>query len=187
MSRVGKAPIEIPAQVEVTVADNTVHVKGPQGELAQTVPGGITVQVQDGNVVVSRATEQRRHRALHGLIRTLIANMVQGVSAGFEKRLELQGVGYRAQMDGSNLRLYVGLSHDVILPPLEGVALSTQGNNVIIVQGADRQKVGQMAANIRAVRPVSVYWAKGVRWRGIKYVGEQLRRKAGKQAKIGAG
>ena len=90
MSRVGKAPIEIPTQVEVTVADNTVHVKGPQGELAQTVPAGITVQVQDGNVVVSRATEQRRHRALHGLIRTLIANMVQGVSAGFEKRLELQ-------------------------------------------------------------------------------------------------
>ena len=185
MSLVGKAPIEIPDNVEIKLEDETVSVAGPNGELSQAIPRGISVEVSEGQIVVARATEQREHRALHGLIRTLIANMVQGVTEGFEKRLELQGVGYRAQMEGKNLRLYVGLSHDVIIEPPEGLEISTEGNSLIIVQGADKQSVGQMAANIRAVQPVSVYWAKGTRWRGIKYLDEKLRRKPGKQAKIG--
>jgi large subunit ribosomal protein L6 len=186
MSRIGKAPIEIPEGVKVTLDGKMVSVKGPRGELSQEVPPGISVEVADDQVVVTRASEQKRHRALHGLTRALLANVVRGVNEGFEKRLELQGVGYRAQMEGKNLRLYVGLSHDVVVEPPEGVELATEGTNLIIVQGIDKQQVGQMAATIRAVRPVSVYWAKGSRWRGIKYTDEQLRRKAGKQAKIGA-
>ncbi len=185
MSRVGKAPIEIPDNVEIKLEDETITVAGPKGELSQAIPRGISVEVSEGQIVVARATEQREHRALHGLTRALIANMVRGVTEGFEKRLEIQGVGYRAQMEGENLRLYVGLSHDVVIEPLEGLQISTEANNLIIVQGADKQMVGQMAANIRKVQPVSPYWAKGTRWRGIKYLDEKLRRKAGKQAKIG--
>jgi len=185
MSRIGNAPIEIPDKVAVKVADGTVSVKGPNGELAHELPRGIAVEVTSDEIVVTRATDQRRHRALHGLTRALIANMVEGVSTGFEKRLEIQGVGYRAEMEGSNLRLHVGYSHDVIIEPTGTVEISTEGTTVIIVRGADKQEVGQVAARIRSVQPVSVYWAKGTNWRGIKYADEQLRRKAGKQAKIG--
>ena len=185
MSRVGQVPIHIPEQVEVTLDGATISVKGPKGQLSRQLPPDISVNATDDQIVVTRPTNQRQHRSLHGLSRALIANMVEGVTAGFEKRLELQGVGYRASMEGNTLRLYVGFSHDVLVEPVAGVEISTEGNNLIVVQGSDKQTVGQVAANIRAVRPVSVYWAKGTRWRGIKYVDEQLRRKAGKQAKIG--
>ncbi len=185
MSRVGQAPIDIPDQVEVKLDAGTIKIKGPKGELSQQLPGDISAEVTDDQIVVTRPTNQRQHRSLHGLSRALVANMVQGVTTGFEKRLEVQGVGYRASMEGNNLRLYVGFSHDVTVEPVAGVEISTEGNNLIVVQGADKQRVGQVAANIRAVRPVGPYWAKGTRWRGIKYADEQPRRKAGKQAKIG--
>ncbi len=185
MSRIGQAPIDIPDQVEVKLDTGIITIKGPKGELSQQLPGDISANVTDDQIVVTRPTNQRQHRSLHGLSRALVANMVEGVTTGFEKRLELQGVGYRASMEGNNLRLYVGFSHDVIVEPVAGVEISTEGNNLIIVQGTDKQKVGQVAANIRAVRPVGPYWAKGTRWCGIKYIDEQLRRKAGKQAKIG--
>ncbi len=185
MSRIGEAPIEIPGEVEVDITDNVVTIKGPLGELCRQLPEGISATISGGQIIFTRATEQKKHRALHGLARALVANMVAGVVKGFEKRLEYQGVGYRAQMQGNNLRLYVGLSHDVIIEPLEGVEIEISDNNQIVVSGIDRQAVGQMAADIRAVKPVGPYWAKGTQWRGIKYVDEQPRRKPGKQAKIG--
>ncbi len=185
MSRIGEAPIEIPDGVEVNIKDNVVTVKGPLGELSHQVPDGISATVAEGQIIFKRATEQQEHRALHGLVRAVVANMVKGVVEGFEKRLEFQGVGYRAQMQGKNLRLYVGFSHEVIIEPLEGVEIEISDNNQIVVRGMDKQVVGQMAANIRAVKPVGPYWAKGTQWRGIKYVDEQPRRKPGKQAKIG--
>ena len=185
MSRVGNVPIDIPAEVEVSIDGKLVTVKGPHGELSHEVPHCIDVEIADDQIIVTRKTDQQEHRSLHGLSRTLLANMVQGVAEPFEKRLEIQGVGYRATMEGDNLRLYVGYSHDVIIEPLEDLELTTEDNNIIIVRSVDKQKVGQMAANIRAIRPVSPYWSKGMRWRGIKYVDEQLRRKPGEQAKIG--
>ena len=185
MSRIGEAPIEVPDEVEVDITDNVVTIKGPRGELCQQIPDGTNATIDEGQIIFTRATEQKKHRALHGLVRALVANMVTGVVQGFEKRLEYQGVGYRAQMQGKNLRLYVGFSHDVVLEPLEGVEIEISDNDQIVVRGVDKQAVGQMAANIRAVKPVSPYWAKGTQWRGIKYIDEQLRRKPGKQAKIG--
>jgi len=187
MSRIGEAPIDIPDKVQVTIEDSIVTVKGPGGELSQKMPAGISAAVEEGQIIFTRATEQQEHRALHGLARALVANMVQGVVEGFEKRLEYQGVGYRAQMQGRSLRLHVGFSHDVVVEALEGVEIEISDNGQIVVRGIDKQAVGQMAADIRAVRPVGPYWAKGTRWRGIKYIDEQLRRKAGKQAKIGVG
>ncbi len=185
MSRIGEAPIEIPDEVEVDITDNVVTIKGPLGELCRQLPEGISAAISEDQIIFARVTEQKKHRALHGLARALVANMVTGVVKGFEKRLQYQGVGYRAQMQGKSLRLYVGLSHDVIIEPLEGVEIEISDNNQIVVSGTDKQIVGQMAADIRAVKPVGPYWAKGTQWRGIKYVDEQLRRKPGKQAKIG--
>ena len=185
MSRIGEAPIKIPDEVEPDIKDGVVTIKGPLGELSQPIPDGISATIDEGQIIFTRATEQKKHRALHGLVRALVANMVTGVVEGFEKRLEYQGVGYRAQMQGNSLRLYVGFSHEVVIEPLEGVEIEISDNDQIVVRGTDKQIVGQMAADIRAVKPVGPYWAKGTQWRGIKYIDEQLRRKPGKQAKIG--
>ncbi len=186
MSRIGRQPVPIPEKVQVTVQeDNTVTVKGPAGQLRQQLHPDMTIKAEEGQIVVERPSDQKQHRALHGLTRSLLANMVQGVAEGFEKRLQMQGVGYRAEMDGNKLRLRVGFSHDVVVEAPEGLEITVEGNNAMIVRGADKQAVGQLAANIRAVRPVGPYWAKGTRWAGIKYDDEQLRRKPGKQAKIG--
>ncbi len=186
MSRIGRQPVPIPEEVQVTVQeDNTVTVKGPVGQLRQQLHPDMIIKAEEGQIVVERPSDQKQHRALHGLTRSLLANMVQGAAEGFEKRLQMQGVGYRAEMDGNKLRLRVGFSHDVVVEAPEGLEITVEGNNAMIIRGADKQAVGQLAANIRAVRPVGPYWAKGTRWAGIKYDDEQLRRKPGKQAKIG--
>lgn len=152
---------------------------GPRGVLTHTIPESISVRESEGSLLVERESDLQQIRALHGLTRALLANLVQGVSTGFEKRLEMQGVGYRAQLEGKNLRLRVGLSHDVVIEPREGIELAVEGNTNIIVRGADRQKVGQTAAEIRQVRKVEPYKGKGIR-----YAGEQVRRKTGKTAKV---
>lgn len=181
MSRVGRNPIPIPDKVKVGVeAGNVVKVKGPLGELEQQLAPEIEVTIEGNTIHLSRTNETRQARALHGLSRALVANMVTGVSEGFEKRLEIQGVGYRGDMEGNNLKLRIGYSHEVFIEPAEGIAISTQGQQVIIVKGCDKQVVGQVAANIRAVRPVEPYKGKGIR-----YSGEKVRRKAGKSAKVG--
>ncbi|MCD6359222.1 MAG: 50S ribosomal protein L6 [Armatimonadetes bacterium] len=181
MSRIGEMPIPLPGGVTVEVGErNEVTVKGPKGELSQRMPRAMKIEVADGVVTVTRPSDQKEHRALHGLTRALLANMVTGVTEGFEKRLEIQGVGYRAEMQGRNLELRLGYSQPVIYEPAEGVELEVENNLIVIVRGADKQKVGQAAAEIRATRPVEPYKGKGVR-----YVGEQVRRKAGKAAKVG--
>ncbi|HEY3398320.1 MAG TPA: 50S ribosomal protein L6 [Armatimonadota bacterium] len=181
MSRIGKKPIPLPDKVSVQVQPgNYVTVTGPRGELSAQFSPDMTIENDGQTVVVTRPTDSGRHRAMHGLVRSLLANMVTGVSTGFEKRLEIQGVGYRAEIDGGNLRLRIGYSHDVVLEPLTGLELAVEGNTNVIVRGTDKGAVGQMAANIRKVRPVEPYKGKGIR-----YVGEKVRRKAGKQAKIG--
>jgi len=180
MSRVGQAPITIPDKVKAEVGPEGVKVKGPLGALSQYVDPRITVEVSGDTISLTRGSDDREARALHGLYRALVANMVAGVSEGFEKRLEIQGVGYRADVEGKNLRLRIGYSHDVLIEALQGVDLSTDGNQLVIVKGCDKQAVGQMAAKIRAVRPVEPYKGKGIR-----YVGERVRRKAGKAAKVG--
>jgi large subunit ribosomal protein L6 len=177
MSRIGKQPIPIPEGVTVTVQEHTVTVKGPKGTLSQDVNEDLSVAVQDGKVVVTRPTDEKRHKALHGLTRTLVANMVTGVTAGFQKNLELVGVGYRAQGAGKNLNLTVGFSHSVEVEPLEGVSFAVEANTRVSVMGTDKQKVGETAARIRAIRPPNVYTGKGIR-----YAGETVRRKAGKSA-----
>ncbi len=181
MSRIGKMPIELPSGVTVTVDErNLVTVKGPKGELSQRLPRPMIIEVADGVINVRRPSEQKQHRALHGLTRALLANMVTGVTEGFEKRLEIQGVGYRAEMQGRNLELRLGYAQPVLYQPPEGIELAVQ-DNIVIVRGIDRQKVGQVAAEIRAKRKVEPYKGKGIR-----YVGERVRRKAGKAAKVGS-
>ncbi len=175
MSRVGYNPITLPAGVEVTVGDEIVSVKGPKGELSERIDSRITTSVDDGVVTLERADEERQTRALHGLSRALINNMVVGVSAGFQKELETVGVGYRAALKGKTLELQVGFSHPVMIEAPEGVEFEVPENTKIIVRGIDKQKVGQVAANVRAVRPPEPYKGKGIR-----YVGEHVRRKAGK-------
>ena len=183
MSRVGKEPVPVPDKVEVKVGpDNVVKVKGPLGELEQAVMPQITVEVNEGEIVLTRSSGVKAVRALHGLSRALIANMVTGVTVGFERRLGIQGVGYRADMDGESIRLRVGYSHDVVIPPLPGIELSVDGNQTLVVRGMDKQAVGQMAADLRSVRPVEPYKGKGIRCEG-----ERVRRKAGKAAKVGIG
>ncbi len=175
MSRIGKKPIPIPPGVAVTVDGSTVRVKGPKGELSQAFRPEVRVRVDDGQVVVERVAESRTHRALHGLTRALIANMVEGTVSGFRKTLELVGVGYRAEKKGNVLVLNVGYSHPVEYPEPEGITITTPSPTTVVVEGIDKQRVGQVAAEIRSVRPPEPYKGKGIR-----YQGEQVRRKAGK-------
>jgi large subunit ribosomal protein L6 len=177
MSRIGKKPIEVPAGVIVSVDAGRVTVSGPKGELRQVVPQRMQIAQEDGTVTVTRPTERGEDRALHGLTRTLIANMVEGVTQGFEKRLEIQGVGYRAALAGSNLELQVGYSHTVRITPREGISFEVPVPTQVIVRGIDKQIVGQTAAEIRKVRPPEPYKGKGIR-----YEGEHVRRKVGKRA-----
>jgi len=177
MSRIGKAPIEVPSGVTVQVEPGRVAVAGPLGSLQQDVPARMSVAQDDGTVVVTRPTERGDDRALHGLTRTLIANMVEGVTKGFEKRLEIQGVGYRAALKGADLELQVGYSHPVTIKPRTGITFEVPAPTQIIVKGTDKQQVGQTAAEIRKVRPPEPYKGKGIR-----YDGEYVRRKVGKRA-----
>ena len=180
MSRIGRQPVAVPANVQVTIGnDNAVTVKGPKGELARQFPATMVLTREDGNVVVTRPNDDGPQRALHGLSRTLLNNMVLGVTTGFTKTLEVQGVGYRAQLQGSNLQLALGFSHPVIVTPPEGISFTLEGPRVH-VQGIDKERVGQVAANIRKLRPPEPYKGKGIR-----YSGERVRRKAGKAGKVG--
>ena len=175
MSRIGKSPIPIPSGVDVKVDDQHVTVKGPKGTLERTLAPEVTVTVQDGQLLVARANDERRSRALHGLSRALLNNMVVGVSAGYSKELQAVGVGYRASLKGSQLELLVGYSHPVVITPPEGLKVEVPEPTRIIVSGIDKEAVGQLAANIRRVRPPEPYKGKGIR-----YAGEVVRRKAGK-------
>ncbi len=177
MSRIGRKPIPLPAGVMVSISPGRVMVNGPLGELSQTVPQRITVEKQDGEIVVTRPTDRGPDRALHGLTRTLVANMVEGVTNGFEKRLEIQGVGYRAQLKGEDLELAVGYSHPVAYKAPKGISFDVPQPTVVVVRGIDKQRVGQVAAEIRSVRPPEPYKGKGIR-----YAGEYVRRKVGKRA-----
>ena len=177
MSRIGKSPIELPTGVNVAISPGRVQVNGPLGELSQDVPQRMTIEQEDGAIVVTRPTERGEDRALHGLTRTLVANMVEGVTKGFEKRLEIQGVGYRATLQGTNLELNVGFSHPVRITPRPGISFEVPSNTQIVVKGIDKQAVGQTAAEIRKVRPPEPYKGKGIR-----YEGEFVRRKVGKRA-----
>ncbi|MEW5761942.1 MAG: 50S ribosomal protein L6 [Bacillota bacterium] len=175
MSRVGRKPVEIPRGVDVQVEGNTVTVKGPRGQLRRELPPGIAVTVENGRLVVERRDDEDRQKALHGLARTLLADMVQGVAAGFQKSLELVGVGYRAARQGRKLILTVGYSHPVEIEPPEGIEIEVPAANKIVVKGADKELVGQVAARIRSVREPEPYKGKGIR-----YEGEYIRAKAGK-------
>ena len=177
MSRIGKRPIEVPTGVTVQVEPGRVAVTGPLGSLQQQVPPRMEIAQDAGVVTVTRPTERGEDRALHGLTRTLIANMVEGVTTGFEKRLEIQGVGYRAALAGTDLELQVGYSHSVKIKPREGVSFEVPIPTQIVVRGIDKQIVGQTAAEIRKVRPPEPYKGKGIR-----YEGEYVRRKVGKRA-----
>ena len=176
-SRIGKQPVELPSGVNVSISPGRVMVNGPLGELAQEVPARMKIEQSDGQVVVTRPTERGDDRALHGLTRTLIANMVEGVTKGFEKRLELQGVGYRASLQGTDLRLDVGYSHPVVLKAPQRISFEVPTPTEVIVKGIDKQQVGQTAAEVRKVRPPEPYKGKGIR-----YQGEYVRRKVGKRA-----
>lgn len=179
MSRIGLRPIEVPTGVDVTIADgNAIVVKGPKGELNQSFSPDLTFQRDNGTILVTRPSDHRKHRSLHGLSRTLLANMVTGVTAGFTKVLEIQGVGYRAAMDGSTLVLNVGFSHQVRIVPPAGITFRTETPTRIVVSGIDKQQVGEEAARIRRTRPPEPYKGKGIR-----YEGEYVRRKAGKTGK----
>jgi len=178
MSRIGRRPIALPAKVEIQIDGQHIAVKGPKGQLSRNLPPLITVQQNAQTLTVSRLNDSRPARQLHGLCRTLVANMVDGVSKGFERRLELVGVGYRAAIQGSKLVLNVGYSHPVEIPFPPGIQIAVEENNVIVVSGTDKELVGNTAARIRAVRPPEPYKGKGIR-----YLGEQVRRKAGKSGK----
>ena len=177
MSRIGRQPIELPSTVNVSISPGRIDVNGPLGELTQTLPVRMQVEKGDGVITVSRPTERGEDRALHGLTRTLIANMVEGVTKGYEKHLEIQGVGYRAQLKGSDLELAVGYSHPVTITPRAGITFDVPAPTQVIVKGIDKQAVGQTAAEIRKVRPPEPYKGKGIRYRD-----EVVRRKVGKRA-----
>ena len=178
MSRIGKQPIPVPAGVDVTIDGSTVTVKGPKGELTRTFSNILTIAQEGAEIIVTRPDDSRNARSLHGLTRTLINNMVVGVSAGFVKKLELQGVGYRAALKGANLELSLGYSHPIVMEPEDGVTFEVPDNTHILVKGIDNQRVGQVAANIRSHRPPEPYKGKGIR-----YEGEHVRRKLGKASK----
>ncbi len=178
MSRIGKRPVEIPDKVTVTLKGQSVAVKGPKGELSRVLPPEVVLEQQDKTIVVTRRDESRNARQRHGLCRTLVANMVEGVSKGFEKKLQIIGVGYRAQVQGKNLVLNVGYSNPVTIEPPEGVQVAVDGNTNVTVSGINKEVVGNTAAQIRAVRPPEPYKGKGIR-----YEGEYVRRKVGKAGK----
>ena len=178
MSRIGKLPIDVPAGVEVTVDGRHATVTGPRGTLSQDLPPTITVRQEDGRILVERPDDERENRALHGLVRSLVANMVEGVTKGFEKQLEIQGVGYRVQAQGSDLVFSLGYSHPISVKAPDGIAFEVTSPTRFAVRGIDKQQVGQVAAEIRRLRRPDPYKGKGVR-----YAGEVVRRKAGKTAK----
>ena len=180
MSRIGRLPITVPAGVEVTLDGNTVTVKGAKGTLTGTFDSNMTITKDGDTISVTRPNDQKENRALHGLTRTLIANMIEGVSNGFKKELDIVGIGYRCALQGKDLVLNVGYSHQVVMTPPEGVTVEVPAPNKIIVNGYDKQKVGQFAAEVRGVRPPEPYKGKG-----IKYVDEVVRRKEGKAGKGG--
>ncbi len=180
MSRIGKLPLSLPEGVNVNVRDNEVHVKGPKGELRQHFVEHVSVRVDDGRVSVERRGNDKTHRAAHGLTRTLIANMIEGVTKGYRKSLEIQGVGYRAAKSGNQLNLTLGFSHPVRYDGPSGVNFTVEGTNRIHVDGIDKQQVGQVAAEIRSLRPPEPYKGKGIR-----YEGEAVRKKLGKAGKAG--
>ena len=177
MSRIGRKPIPVPDGVEVSLTPGHVTVRGPLGTLEQSIPQRISVEQVDGELLVTRPTDRGPDRALHGLTRTLVANMVDGVTKGFSKTLEIQGVGYRASLRGTSLELAVGYSHTVPMPPPDGIEFEVPQPTVVVVKGIDKQKVGQVAAEVRKVRPPEPYKGKGIR-----YSGEFVRRKVGKRA-----
>jgi len=178
MSRIGKMPVTIPAGVEFKCEDNLVTVKGPKGTLTQKIHPNITVKCDAGVVTFERSNDEKFNRSLHGLSRNLVANMVEGVSKGFSKSLEVNGVGYRVQMDGKNLVMNLGYSHQVVVEPVEGITIECPGPNQIVISGPDKQKVGQFAAEVREKRPPEPYKGKGIR-----YAGEVVRLKEGKSGK----
>lgn len=178
MSRIGRKPITIPAGVEVKVNGNEVTVKGPKGELKNTFNADMKIAVEGTEITVTRPSDDKTHRSLHGLTRTLIANMVEGVTNGYSKQLEVNGVGYRAQKQGKDLVMNLGYSHQVIMPEVPGITIDVPNANTIVISGPDKQKVGQFAAEVREKRPPEPYKGKG-----IKYADEHIRRKEGKAAK----
>lgn len=177
MSRIGKKPIVVPAGVKIQVDGGTVRVEGPKGRLAQEVPEGVTLRVDDGHITVERSSDERRVRALHGLTRALVANMVTGVKDGFERRLEIVGIGYRAQLQGKSLQLALGYSHPVLFALPDGVTAEVDRQTAITLRAADKALLGQTAARLRALRKPDPYKGKGV-----KYADEVIRRKVGKKA-----
>lgn len=177
MSRIGKQPIKIPQGVKVAVEGNTVRAEGPKGKLSQPVPAGLTPKMQDGTLVIERGSEERQVRALHGLARALVANMVHGVKDGFERKLEIIGIGYRAQMQGKAIQLALGYSHPIVFPLPDGITAEIDKQTAITLRGADKAVLGQTAAKLRALRKPDPYKGKGIR-----YLGEVVRKKVGKKA-----
>jgi large subunit ribosomal protein L6 len=175
MSRIGKRPIPITSGVTVEIDGQTVRVKGPKGELSRTVHAEIQLKMEDGQVLVTRPSEETRHKALHGLTRTLVANMVEGVAKGYQKVLEIQGVGYKAEVNKAGLNVIVGYSHPVAYKAPEGITFAVENNTIVKISGPNKELVGQVAAEIRQIRPPEPYKGKGIR-----YQGERVRRKAGK-------
>ncbi len=182
MSRVGKKPIPLPDKVEVDIRGSEVTVKGPKGELSRSFDPDMKISLEDGVLLVERPTDHRNHRSLHGLTRALLANMVTGVSEGYRKELEIVGTGYRAEMQGEKLILYVGYSHPIEFTPPQGISFEVpRGGRAVMVEGIDKEMVGEIAARIRRQRPPEPYKGKGIR-----YAGEYVRRKAGKAGRVGA-
>ncbi len=178
MSRIGRKPIAVPAGVDIKINGAEVTVKGPKGTLTQTFSDRMTIKVEGSEILVTRPSDEKEDRALHGLTRTLVSNMVIGVTEGFKKELEVNGVGYRVQKQGKNLVMNLGYSHQVIMPEIDGITIDVPNPNAIVISGADKQMVGQFAAEVREKRPPEPYKGKG-----IKYAGEHIRRKEGKAGK----
>ncbi|NLY11711.1 MAG: 50S ribosomal protein L6 [Firmicutes bacterium] len=178
MSRIGRLPIEIPQGVDVKLDGNNITVKGPMGELSREIHSDMIVEVVDGSIVVNRPSEEKHHKSLHGLTRSLIANMVEGVTKGYSRNLEMVGVGYRAAKQGAKVVLSLGYSHPIEIDPIDGIEIEVPAPNKLTVKGIDKQLVGQVAADIRSLRPPEPYLGKGIR-----YEGEYVRRKAGKAGK----